>query len=345
MSQFCHVSMLIDLDHEPWPAGPRAYTDTAVYLPRRSRVLVHESIHYWQQLSQGYLLALAEEDWNLMLEWERSGGRPARGPVRTHYYTPEGRYGFSAYDLCECFARFWEVLLGGPAAVLRDAIEQRRRNGTLSAAVERDWKDTASAAPGDGAFDMAMDLSGSYGIPYCVARRVLDRVSGLVIFPYLAHFALQTPRPAYFFERFVAEVAPAAAGRADELGLTADPPRPAAPQLYPFVEERCAALIRADGGAGLMYAREMFRASPLLQNRVYLWSFQRLQKTEEDPFDLSVCLPGLYRDVLAMRFAPPCVRFRDGQTLGAGQAECLEIHQRWQHFQHAMSSAAGQPPA
>jgi hypothetical protein len=328
MSGFCHVSMLIELDSEAWPPEPAAYIKTSEYFPKRSRTLVHESIHYWQQLAHGYLLALAEEDWTRMLAWEQNGGSATTGPRRAHYHQPEGQNGFTASDVCESSARFWEVLLTGPAEILRQA---NGRPQPLS----------------DQAFDEAMHLGGNYALPYAVARRVLDRESGLVIFPFLTHFALKTSRPAFFFERFVEEAAPDAAGRAKDLGATG---------LYRLFENRCSEIARREGEAALLHAPDLFRQSPLRANRVYRWSFRRLARLETAA-DYSICLPGLQRDVLAMLLTPPCIRFRDRQTISVGHRylerasgaswlerrraehaarECLAIQERWEKFQNAM---------
>lgn len=367
MSRFCHVSMLIDLDYEAWAPSPAAYTRTSEYFPKRSRALVHESIHYWQQLSHGYLLRLAAEDWERMLEWEQRGGRAAVGPCRAHYYEPEGRHGFSAYQLSESFARFWEVLRAGPAKVLGDAIEEARKQGRARE-VDAEWREAARPeALSDRTFDLAMDAAGSYGLPYAVTRRVLDRESGLVIFPFLAHFALKTPRPAHFFELFLDEAAPAAAAEAEALGLFAKPARAGAETLYPFVEGRCAGIARREGEGGLIHAANLFRESPLRHNPVYDWSFRRLrQRGLSGKFDCALGLFGLHFDELAKRVTPPCVRFRDQHTIGlshdyleadggaswitlhraekAKQA-CLQLQQRWEAFQDGLRNSSGRPAA
>jgi hypothetical protein len=365
MSQFCHVSMLIDLDFESWTPALAAYTRTSHYFPKRSRALVHESIHYWQQLSQGYLLRLAEEDWKRMIEWERNGGPASVGPYRAHYYEPEGRHGFTAYQLCESFARFWEVLRAGPSKVLSEAIGDARKKGRARE-VNADWKEAVRpGAPADRTFDLAMDAGGSYGLPYAVARRVLDRESGLVIFPFLAHFALKTSRPAYFFDLFLDEAAPAAAAEAEVLGVFAQPARAGAEMLYPFVEGRCAEIARREGEAGLLHAAYLFRDSPLRRNPVYDWSFRRLRRRGlAGKFDCALGLFGLHFGELASQLTPPCIRFRDQHTIGLShdylQADggaswlalrraerakeaCLRLQRRWEQFQGAMRSSSGGP--
>jgi hypothetical protein len=310
MSGFHHVSMLIDLDCEPWTLGLSAYTHTASNLTRRSRALVHESIHYWQQLSHGYLLRLGEEDWTRMVEWERTGGPAAFGPHRAHYTQKEGSHGFTAFLISECFARFWEVLLAGPEAVLRDALLELPKHRLSSPHADR-----VPAQLSDDAFDRAMQASGEYSLPYTVARRILDPIAGLVIFPFLAHFALKTSRPAYFLERFIDEVAPAAAEEARAIGLFDLPRRVNPEDLYPFVENCCTESVRRDGEPGLLHSVEIFRNSPLRANFVYRWSFRRLRQASPATFDCALCIQGPERAWLATRFTPPSVRFRDGSSV------------------------------
>jgi hypothetical protein len=354
MNGFCHVSMLIDLDFESWPPAPEAYTDTAGYFPRRSRALVHESIHYWQQLSHGYLLALAQEDWSQMLEWEENRGRPALGSVRIHYHQPEGRNGFSASDLCESVARFWEVLLVGSAEVLRNTYDSSKNLQT-----KQDLMDLHRDVQTDRALDEAMYQSGNYCVPYAVARRVLDEEAGVLLFPFLAHFALKTSRPAHFFERFVEEAAPEAAAKAKELGIIPQSERAGASDLYPFLEHRCAEIVRQEGEVGLLHAPDLFQGSPLRDNYVYRWSFRRLDQLAADG-DRAICLPGLERDLLATQLTPPCVRFRDRQIIGLShfylehsggaadevlrraekaRRECISLQKRWERFRTALTNS------
>jgi hypothetical protein len=365
MSGFCHVSMLIELDFESWEPAPEAYTRTAEYFPKRSRRLVHESIHYWQQFSHGYLLRLAQEDWIQMLEWEQKGNCAADGPCRAYYKKSEGQHGFSAEELCESLARFWEVVFSGPAGIVKEMQEATRKTARASTQVRVEWNDLVRHGPSDAAFDMAMRVSGRYGLPYAVARKVLDRVAGIVIFPFLAHFALKTSRPAHFFERFVEEVGPAAAIEAKNLGLFESPPRGGAEILYPLVERRCADVLKRNGEPGLLHASDLFASSPLRNNYVYWWSFRRLRRLRGgDSFDLTLCLAALKGHLLASQFAPPCLRFRDQKTIGlahhylkrSGRSSCLalraadranraclELQRRWEDFQKARRQQLGIP--
>jgi hypothetical protein len=374
VGRFTHVSLLIDLDFEWWLPTPTAFTDTENYVfPKRARFLIHESIHYWQQLSHGYMLALAQEDWRQLLEWE-AGGRPDIGPMRAHYRQPEGRHGFSAYDLCECIARFWEILFLDPAAVLREAVFTARRNTITSEVPEAllriadQQRANSNAVPSD-AVRVAMDLSGGYAVPFAVVSEIVGENRALVIFPFLAHFALKTMRPAYFFEIFLAKVAPVltdvlmeADQRQWDQGLFM--------QLYQIATDRCETVLNQADYGGLLHSPAIFSSSGLDDNPAYVWSFRCIESlvtamgpsgTGQSPpaIDMMICLPAFeqFRSFLATSLAVPCVRFRDRQTLGicelfashwmnasdeevasahSGMASVLSVQQRWESFQYSL---------
>ena len=366
MARFSHIAMLIELDCEPWWPKPVSFTHGATYLPRRSRTLLHESIHYWQQLSHGYLFGLAEEDWEQLLKWERTGEAAPAGPRRRDYVEPHGPHGFSASDLCESLARFWEVLLFGPGPLIRDGLDEAKKNGRRLERLERleaEWKELAREQPlPDRAFDLAMNIAGGYGHPFAVVREILDPQVSLIFFPLLGHFALKTTRPVHFFESFLDELAAPLTELARELGLLDSPPRATAGVLYTHVEQQCEAIVRRAGDAGLVHAPDLLQRSALKENDAYAWSFERLAQLSrrvrgDVPLDSAICLPGIgeHRELLAAELTPPCVRFRDGATIGlardflessgattaaldhaqAAARASLAIQARWENLQAA----------
>jgi hypothetical protein len=368
MTGFSHVSLLIELDHEWWPPKTAAFLSPANYFPRRARMLVHETMHYWQQLGSSYLLAMAQEDWEQLISWEQ-GARPAIGVLRGAYRRPEGLHHYSSHDLCECLARFWEVMFLSPRVVLRDAVIQARR-ASLEGVAPKELTDLAARAEGDGdemntqVFDMAMQLSGSYGIPFAVLRKVIGAGNATVLFPLLVHFALKTTRPVYYFERFVDRVTGAALARADELGIASSWDRAAAVALYTTVSSYCGEIIRETGDERRLSCAAIFGDSSLRDNPAYQWSFgqvDRLAKAiggHDDIVDMAICLPAFsdFRILLTSYLAPPCVRFRDRQAVGLAakylsahddaSAEdkaaaetamdaCLSLQQRWESFSNS----------
>lgn len=308
MNAFSHLSLLIDLDTEPWQPEPAAFTATDRYFPRRSRRLLHESLHYWQQLSQGYLLQLAEEDWTAFLAAETTGQVQPAGPRRTHFRQPEGRHGFSAWNVAESLTQFWEVFLTG-------------RDVRPVAGAGADQTEGTAQWTSDQELDAAMLASSDYSEPFRLARRLVDREFSLIIFPFLAHFALKTARPAYFFERFLEELAGTAGQLAREAGVLEPASGPAPGVLYAPLETLCAELVRREGGTGLLHAPVLFAASPLREHPVYAWSFQRLAQVEArvqggTPLDVVICLPTHgHRAILAQELTPPCLRFADRTPL------------------------------
>jgi hypothetical protein len=294
---FSHLSLLIDLDDEKWWPAPAAFLDPKNYFPKRSRRLLHESLHYWQQLSQGYLFLLAEEDWTAFLTVLGGGAPPADSPRRRHFKEAEGRHGLSAWSISESLTQFWEVLIAG----------DERAPG-------KQWASDAD-------LDAAMLASRDYSEPFRLARRLLDPDSSLVVFPLLAHFALKTSRPAFFFERFIETIAAKLGAKAKELGVLDPHSGPNAGVLYPFAEAWAEEHVRAAGEPGLLHAPELFARSLLREHPGYVWSFERRARLEARvrggmKFDVAICLPlPSHRRILAEDLTPPCVRFGNGEFL------------------------------
>jgi hypothetical protein len=363
---FTHVSLLIDLPHEPWSVGPQAYFATAKPFPRRSRILVHESMHYWHQICHGYLLSLGQEDWLRMRAWEQDG-ITTPSPFRDGYGTRTGRHRISPHDLCECLSRFWEVLFVG-ADVLRNAVDEATTKDPRRGPPE-ELKDMAARKTSDvHTLSMAMELSGAYARPFLVVRHAFDVGVGPVLFPLLVHFALKTPRPVEYFDRFVDEVAPGIAAR-----ITAPSSRVVefgelAKALYPHVLEHCAGLVRETDGTGLLNASNLFTESPLRENAAYAWSLRRWAAAAkvfgEVSMDAAVCIPIVdeFRRLLTWGITPPCVRFADGTTLGlchrfdtarhdvapddvaaaeAVAGECRSLQERWENFESSQTAKQG----
>jgi hypothetical protein len=313
VNAFSHLSLLIDLENEKWWPEPAAFTDTANYFPRRSRRLLHESLHYWQQLSQGYLFLLAEEDWTDFLEHERTGKPATGGPRRKHFRQPEGQHGLSAWNVSESLTQFWEIFLIGREAANAKAAPLRSSAPDSTAAAPR-WTS-------DDDFDGAMLASRDYSEPFRLARRLIDPAYSLIIFPFLAHFALKTRRPAHFFERFITEVAAPAGAKVRESGLLDPHSGPGPSVLYPYIGDLCAGVAADEGEPGLLHAPDLFASSPLRGNPAYVWSFQRVEHlsarcSRGAPLDVAICVPtGSHRGILALELTPPCLRFADGSPL------------------------------
>jgi hypothetical protein len=173
----------------------------------------------------------------------------------------------------------------------------------------------------DDELDAAMLASRDYSEPFRLARRLIDPAFSLIVFPFLAHFALMTQRPAHSFERFIDEVAALAGAKAEEMGVLDPHSGPGPGVLYPPIKQLCEELAHCEGETGLLHAPDLFPASPLRRNPAYAWSFQRLARlaahvTGDAELDVAICLPvHEHRKILAHKLTPPCLRFADGTPL------------------------------
>jgi hypothetical protein len=273
--------MLIDVDQQWWEPDVSALLDPGDYLPRRSRVIFHEAMHYWHQLSDGFLVRLAQEDWDRLIAYEQQSELRKAGPYRHEYVRRTGRYGFSAYDLSECLARYWEVVIVDPVTILQVELAEGRRSKEFLDELRLDMEEGSLQAEGEHAtlyaLDLAMRTSGNYAVPYNLLRHSLDDFVGVAIFPLLVHFAMQTLSPVFFFERFVEEVAPIALDQARDTGLAEGISTGSLDALYPYVERKCSQLVIKERESGLLHGFEVFNDGSLSQNYAYWWSFARLQ--------------------------------------------------------------------
>jgi hypothetical protein len=311
--QFSHVSLLIDLDGEWWWTGSAALLDPVRHFPRRGRTYLHETLHFWQQLAHGYLIALAEEDWRRMLASERGQGRTP-GPLRNDFQSRMGAHGFTASDLCECLARFWEIVAIGPETVLRHKIrEERLRN--LNGSAPPQWVDAAERPTTGMSFEVAMETGGRYSHPYLAVRDLFGHETSQVLFPLVAHFALQTPSPVEIFEYLVEHAGSPAARTLVAAGLRGSLwERPDAIETaYRSTHQFCREAVRAVG-ADLVDGRTRFRDSPLQENPAYQACFRMLDKLAgRVDVDVALAMPvgPPFRPPLATGLLPLCVRFGD----------------------------------
>ncbi len=158
------------------------------------RILYHESVHFWQLLASGYLANVVADEWSRLERYEQTGELLSRGAFASKYLERVEPDPFSAYELVECWARYWDVHTRSPAAILED--------------------DTVPAGfmfPGDTKpsytsriFDRVMQVgpdSALYAAPY---RWALERADGdshfvAVTFPILTHHAFGAKRPVKVF--------------------------------------------------------------------------------------------------------------------------------------------------
>lgn len=211
-SRFRPVSLLIETDLDRAALKPDAVLlHPAGHAPASSRVILHETLHYWQQLSQGFLHRLAAEDLARLEDFEAGRALAPPGPHRREYVRRYQPLGFSAHDLQEALARYWDVHVLGPPLLLSleradpklswsDDIEARH------AALEKAGR--LAAPDGSGysgeAYDLAMTAAaGRYARPYLLLLERMPSMAAAGMFPLIAHMAFQTSRPVPFFTRLI----------------------------------------------------------------------------------------------------------------------------------------------
>jgi hypothetical protein len=340
-SSFSAVSLVIDLDEEYYPPKTIAIGGPAAYEPRRSRVVLHETLHYWQQLAHGFLARLAAEEWRRLLAFRKSGKYPPVGDLRRRYVAQHPTLGFSVRTLHEALTRGWEVHCCNPRAVLSFEREARlftdeafwARFDQLDAKGLLTGRDSQSYS--DIAYELAMQgAGGRYAAPFRYLVERTDRVRAGIAFPLAAHFALQTPDPVESY----AQIAPV-------LAEEATPDRPARIEdlwvhFYDRARQRVGPILDASGQEYLS-AEDVIRQE-LADHPGYQRAIERLGRLKKDTWrvpsyhlyaqvpepirqrqtaDIVLCTPGIsvHRALLIAHLPPPLVQFTDGRTWQFGE--------------------------
>lgn len=344
-SAFRGFSALIDVDFDWYAADPKVLRHPAAHQPADSRVVFHETVHYWQQVGQGFPAKLVEEDWERLQHFEAAGALDEVGKYRREFMCKHAGHGFSVHDLHESLARFWDVHVIGPHRVLElEFADPRRRLDDFFRAQYFALKERGMIVHpehggySDLAFDMAMEAAaGSYALPYLYVRERFNSVVTGAVFPLAGHFALQTARPVDVFIETITSVAPLLAGV-----------QPGYPihelwrACFPLVRVASSQAAAQLGVAWLGMAAGVFGAGALTAHPVYRWLYREVERglaelagtafarelaagfSDDDiPLDvvgalaLDFCLacPGdtTNRSFLVEWLAPPCVRFPDGR--------------------------------
>ena len=216
------VSMIVDLAEDCARPHIFALTGPKDWQPRLARKIFHETVHYWQHISQGFLVRLVEEDWLRLKAFSETGAASPAGPVKRRYVAVDPAAGFSVQDLVECHARFWDVQAVGPPNLIEmelddptrvtDPVLTRDRYDALKAdgKIWREFDETGKGRYYSSlSFDLAMELAaGRYARPYLALRgRTNDLLAG-ALFPLVAHAALQTDAPVAFYGALIDRLLP-----------------------------------------------------------------------------------------------------------------------------------------
>jgi|GEM_PF-4748861 len=84
-----------------------------------SRVLYHETIHFWQVLSSGYIANVLSNEW-LRLLWFETNNEIKPVTDQIMHFRERNSQPFSPQELAECWARFWDVHTRNPETILAE---------------------------------------------------------------------------------------------------------------------------------------------------------------------------------------------------------------------------------
>jgi hypothetical protein len=163
------------------------------------RILLHETVHFWQMLSMSFLTNLAIESWDALLQFESTGEIDAYTDLQSRLEEKHPELGFSAFDIIETLARFWDIHVLGPAKV-RD-FESQPRNYSAPADHQLKLSPFADIPPYSATeFDAVMTVA-SYNEPYRRAISKWGSAGAAVMFPMVAYFSLQSRNPTKIYRR------------------------------------------------------------------------------------------------------------------------------------------------
>src|SRR5262245_51386885 len=206
------LSISLDFDFEQWSAGVRMINGRMEPAETRDpraqnvqRVYWHEKFHFYQLFSQGYLTRLALLEWRNLEEFEKTG--EAKVPedlarYRADFFRVDPDLGFSAWNLSEALARFWDILVIGFDVAKKDG-----RMPKLPPQVRGVRRVRPRQAPSlllsDIEFDFLMQLEDWYAKPYRLLLRHFTSRQAVLLFPLVGHFALQSATPVAVFRRSI----------------------------------------------------------------------------------------------------------------------------------------------
>ncbi|UCC79171.1 MAG: hypothetical protein JSW64_12985 [Candidatus Zixiibacteriota bacterium] len=165
-----------------------------------SRYLTHETIHFWQLLSSSYLLERLLSEW-MIFSIYRDTGEVVDDPVEMPAINEcKADDPFSAFELMECWARFWDIHTRSPAAI----IEEEGHQGPPGEPLQIVDPITSKLSYTQFAFDWLMQHGPDHSIYVRPYRWLLEYMHGnsraaVACFPILVHAAFSTEDPVRFF--------------------------------------------------------------------------------------------------------------------------------------------------
>lgn len=214
--------MVVDVGEAWAPPNPFVLAGPKAWRPHVSRVIFHETVHYWQYIGHAHLIQLVEEDWARLKHFGATGEILPPGNLRREFTQRSEIAGFSTLDLMEAHARFWDVQAIGPPLLIeleldapnrdisgvltRAKYEQLKANGKIWHHLDEDGQGVGYSSL---SFDLAMRLAGGrYSLPYLGLRNETNDLIAAALFPLCAHFALHSDSPPDFYLELVKRLAP-----------------------------------------------------------------------------------------------------------------------------------------
>ncbi|TDD26333.1 hypothetical protein E1218_13210 [Kribbella turkmenica] len=303
---------------------------------RLPRLLIHETVHFWQLLGSGYLTRLVADEWQRLLALEADGTLLAES-ARVAAHRDPTAVPFAADELVEAWCRYWDVHIRGPLRVMAEEHLERPEGPTRPEAYSHtDYDFVMTHGP----------LEQLYARPY---RWLLDRTGGdslicNALFPFVVFTAFASDEPVTFVRE--------AMGRLLTDDVIAFVRRAAAEQRYlinqvwlaiaeTVLQQHLGPLLVELSGPSLMVGSELVCEPPLsvhpllgpyavkaAKSNFGLWAayfypagagdspayaseLSRLAR--EGPVIAQLCMPGQpwYRLTLGALVPPPVIRFRN----------------------------------
>jgi hypothetical protein len=179
------------------------------------RVYWHELVHFWQALSEGFLTRLALLEWQHLNHFDQTGEVAPSSELQAHrvaFFQKDPRVGFSAWNLSESLARFWDIQKMGPGKLLAKkqgvpyVMSFDPRSDEMFQRLEQAGLGSEVTPIDSEEFDYQMQLEDWYAEPYRFVLQRIGSVQTVILFPLVGHFALQSRSPVEVFTMAVHEL-------------------------------------------------------------------------------------------------------------------------------------------
>jgi hypothetical protein len=198
-NRFIRPSLAIEIFANEFAYSDEYMQGPAYYDIPLLRVYAHEFLHFWQLLSHGFFANMALSEWSDLIQFENTHvvGKPSK--IYSEFYRVDVETGYSAYDIVECLARYWDIHILGPEKLREWIIGKDLYDRSFSTKrILPSYREPKSYSGRD--FDSLVSSEEGYTRPYLAIVNRLGSFAAAIFFPLLAHFSLQTRQPATVFK-------------------------------------------------------------------------------------------------------------------------------------------------